>query len=245
MVNYAIEVKNISVSYKTFKSFSIKNQFFKGNFKRVKTYEAVKNLTFSLEKGEILGLVGGNGAGKSTTLKVIAGIFSPNKGTIDLHGNSVSLLSVGMGFQVELTGRENIVMTGMLMGFSEKDVKERMKSIIEFAELGEFIDLPVKTYSSGMRSKLSFAIAVILEPDILLVDELLSVGDLKFRRKSFNKMKDIIRNKNRTVIIVTHNSLTIRNLCSKVLWLEKGEIKMFGEVKKVMEAYDSFVNEQI
>lgn len=242
MANYAIEVKNLSVSYKTFKSFSIKNQFFKGNFKRAETYEAVKNLTFSLEKGEILGLVGGNGAGKSTTLKAIAGIFSPNIGTIDLHGNSVSLLAVGMGFQIELTGRENIVMTGMLMGFTEKAVKERIKSIIEFAELGEFINFPVKTYSSGMRSKLSFAIAVILEPDILLVDELLSVGDLKFRRKSFNKMKEIIKNKNRTVIIVTHNSLSIKSLCSKVLWLDKGEMKMFGAVKDVMDEYDRFMN---
>ena len=242
MENYAIEVKNISISYKTFKSFSIKNQFFKGSLKKAETYEAVKNLTFSLEKGEILGLVGGNGAGKSTTLKAIAGIFSPNKGTINLHGNTVSLLAVGMGFQLELTGRENIVMTGMLMGFSEKAVKERIKSIIEFAELGEFIDLPVKTYSSGMRSKLSFSIAVILEPDILLVDELLSVGDMKFRRKSFNKMKEIIKNKKRTVIIVTHNSLNIRNLCTKVLWLEKGELKMFGAAKDVIDEYDKFMN---
>ena len=243
MANYAIEVKNLSVSYKTFKSFSIKNQFFKANIKRAEIYEAVKNLTFSLEKGEILGLVGGNGAGKSTTLKAIAGIFSPNRGTIDLHGNSVSLLSVGMGFQLELTGRENIIMTGMLMGFTEKDVKERIKSIIEFAELGEFIDFPVKTYSSGMRSKLSFAIAIILEPDILLVDELLSVGDVKFRRKSFNKLKEIIKDKNRTVIIVTHNSITIRNLCTKVLWLEKGEMKMLGCVKDVMYEYNKFMSD--
>lgn len=241
MSNYAIEVKNLCVSYKTLKSFSIKNQLFGGKFNRAKVFDAVKDLSFCLEEGEILGLVGGNGAGKSTTLKTIAGIFAPNSGTIDLHGNTVSLLAVGMGFQNELTGRENIVLTGMLMGLREDDVTSRIDSIINFAELQNFIDSPVRTYSSGMRSKLSFAIAVELKPDILLVDEVLSVGDARFKKKSFNKMKELIQDETRTVVIVSHSSANIRELCTKVLWLEKGEMKMYGQTKEVMDAYDAFM----
>lgn len=242
MSNYAIEVKNLSVSYKTLKPFSIKNQFFGGKFTRAEVFEAVKNLSFSLERGEILGLVGGNGAGKSTTLKTIAGVFAPNEGTIDLHGNSISLLAMGMGFQDELSARDNIVLTGMLMGFSEVEINARMENIISFAELKGFEDSPVRAFSSGMRSKLSFAIAVTFEPDILLVDELLSVGDARFKKKSFDKMKELIQGENRTGIIVSHNSSNIRELCTKALWLEKGEMKMYGSVNEVMDEYDAFMN---
>lgn len=241
MSNYAIEVKNLCVSYKTLKSFSIKNQLFGGKFKRAEVFEAVKNLSFTLEEGEILGLVGGNGAGKSTTLKAIAGIFAPNSGTIDLHGNTISLLAVGMGFQNELTGRENIILTGMLMGMSEEKITARIKSIIDFAELKDFIDSPVRTYSSGMRSKLSFAIAVELKPDILLVDEVLSVGDARFKKKSFNKMKELIQDETRTVVLVSHSSANIRELCTKALWMEKGEMKLYGPAQEVMDAYDAFM----
>jgi len=236
---YAIEVNNLSVSYKTLKSFSIKNQLFKGGFKRAEEFEAVKNVSFSLKKGEILGLVGSNGSGKSTMLKALAGIFAPNSGTIDLHGNSISLLAVGMGFQNELTGRENIVLTGMLMGFSKEEINARMQSIVDFAELGGFIDSPVRTYSSGMKSKLSFAIAVTLEPDILLVDEVLSVGDARFKQKSFAKMKQLIQDETRTVIIVSHSSAYIRDLCTKALWIDKGKTKMYGDVAEVMQVYDA------
>lgn len=242
MSNYAIEVKNLCVSYKTLKSFSIKNQLFGGKFKRAEVFDAVKDLSFTLEVGEILGLVGSNGAGKSTTLKTIAGIFAPNSGTIDLHGNTISLLAVGMGFQNELTGRENIVLTGMLMGLSEEEITLRMDDIINFAELKGYIDFPVRTYSSGMRSKLSFAIAVELKPDILLVDEVLSVGDARFKKKSFKKMKELIQDETRTVVLVSHNSANIRELCTKALWLEKGEMKMFGPVAEVMDAYDTFMS---
>ena len=146
-----------------------------------------------------------------------------------------------MGFQNELTGRENIVLTGMLMGLREDDVTSRIDSIINFAELQNFIDSPVRTYSSGMRSKLSFAIAVELKPDILLVDEVLSVGDARFKKKSFNKMKELIQDETRTVVIVSHSSANIRELCTKVLWLEKGEMKMYGQTKEVMDAYDAFM----
>lgn len=242
MSNVAIEVKNLCVSYKTLKSFSIKNQLFGGKFDRFEVTDAVKNLSFTLEEGEILGLVGSNGAGKSTTLKTIAGIFAPNSGTIDLNGNTISLLAVGVGFQNELTGRENIELTGMLMGLRENEIAARMDSIVDFAELKGFIDSPVRTYSSGMRSKLSFAIAVELKSDILLVDELLSVGDARFKKKSFEKMKELIRDETRTVLLVSHNSANIRELCTKALWLEKGEMKMYGSVTEVMDAYDAFMS---
>lgn len=242
MANFALEVSNLSISYRMLKSFSIKRNFFSAKHDRSGVFEAVKDVSFSLKKGEILGLVGGNGAGKSTMLKAIAGIFSPNEGTIDLHGNSVSLLAVGIGFINDLTAKENIVLTGMLMGFSKEEIDSCMERIISFAELRGFEDSPVRTYSSGMRSKLSFSIAVILEPDILLIDEVLSVGDAKFKKKSFKKMKELIEDKNRTVIIVSHNSANIRELCTKVLWLEKGKVKKLGAVDEVMNAYDAYMN---
>ena len=144
-------------------------------------------MSFNVPKGNILGIVGKNGSGKSTMLNAIAGIFAPDSGTIDLKGNSVSLLSIGVGFQRELTGRENIILSGMLLGFSEKAVRERMEEIIEFSELGKFIDAPVRTYSSGMYSKLAFSITAILETDIMLIDEVLSVGDARFKKKVITK----------------------------------------------------------
>ena len=195
-----------------------------------------------MREGEILGLVGKNGSGKSTILNAVAGIFAPNSGTIDLHGHSVSLLSIGVGFQRELSGRENIILSGMLLGFSEKQVRERMEEIIEFSELGEFIEAPVRSYSSGMYSKLAFSITAILETDIMLIDEVLSVGDAKFKKKSYNKMKELIEDENRTVIIVSHSAETIRKLCDRVLWIDAGEVRMFGETDVVMKEYEEFMN---
>lgn len=242
MSEYAIEVNNLCINYKGLKSYYIKKSLLRGKHEKAEVFEAVKNVSFSVKKGEILGLVGRNGSGKSTILNSIAGIFSPNSGTIDLHGNSVSLLSIGVGFQKELSGRENIVLSGMLLGFSKKQVLERMEEIIEFSELGEFIEAPVRTYSSGMYSKLAFSITAILETDIMLIDEVLSVGDAKFKKKSYNKMKSLINDANRTVIIVSHSADTIRGLCNKVLWIDTGEVKMYGETDEVLDAYEKFMN---
>ena len=242
MKELAIEVKDLCINYRGLKSYYIKKSLLKGHHEKAEVFEAVKHVSFSVEKGEILGLVGKNGSGKSTILNAIAGIFAPNHGSIDLHGNTVSLLSIGVGFQRELSGRENIILSGMLLGFSEKQVRERMDEIIEFSELGEFIEAPVRTYSSGMYSKLAFSITAILETDIMLIDEVLSVGDAKFKKKSYNKMKGLIEDENRTVIIVSHSSETIRNLCNKVLWLDSGEIKMLGETDVVMKEYEEFMN---
>ncbi len=238
---YAIDVKDLRISYRCLKSFSIRKSLFKMKKSKVEVFEAVRGVTFSVPEGEIMGIVGKNGSGKSTMLRAIAGIFSPDSGTIDLHGHSISLLSIGVGFNKSLTGRENIMLSGMLLGFSEEQVQSKMDEIIKFAGLGRFIDMPVRTYSSGMHSKLAFSITAVLEADIMLIDEVLSVGDVKFKKKSYNKMKELISNKDRTVLIVSHSSDTLRKLCTSLMWLHDGEIKMIGEPGEVLEAYEAFM----
>lgn len=237
----AIEVKNLYISYKNLKSYSIKKSFLHLKRDKADFFQAVKDVSFSVEKGNILGIIGKNGSGKSTLLKALAGIFSPDSGTIDLKDNTVSLLSIGVGFQKELSGRENILLSGMLLGFSEQEIKEKTPGIIEFAELGQFIDMPVKTYSSGMHSKLAFSITAILETDIMLIDEVLSVGDEKFKKKSYNKMKSLISHQDRTVVIVSHSISTLNDLCNQVMWMHDGEIRMIGEPKKVLDEYKEFM----
>jgi len=241
MAEYAIEVNNLCVQYKSLKSFSIKQSLFKKGRARADVVEAVKNVSFQVEKGEILGIIGKNGSGKSTMLRAIAGIFSPNSGTIDLHGNSVALLSIGVGFQKELSGRENILLSGLLLGFTEQQIQEQMDAIIEFSELGKFIDAPVRTYSSGMYSKLAFSITAILETDIILIDEVLSVGDARFKKKSYKKMKELISDKNRTVLIVSHDMKSVAKLCTKVLWINDGEFVKYGKTKKILAEYEQFM----
>ena len=237
----AIDVRDLKISYRVLKSFSIKRSLLKLKKSEVEVFEAIKGIGFSVPEGEIMGIVGKNGSGKSTMLRAIAGIFSPDSGEIDLHGHSVSLLSIGVGFQKALTGRENIILSGMLLGFSEEQVRAKMDDIIKFAELGRFIDMPVRTYSSGMHSKLAFSITAMLESDIMLIDEVLSVGDVKFRKKSYNKMKQLISNKDRTVIIVSHSSDTLKKLCTSLMWLHEGEIKMIGDTNEVLNAYEEFM----
>ena len=194
-----------------------------------------------MKKGEIMGIVGKNGSGKSTLLRAIAGIFSADSGSIELETDSVSLLSIGVGFQKKLSGRENIILSGMLLGFSEQEVRDKMDEIIKFANLGKFIDMPVKTYSSGMYSKLAFSITAVLETDIMLIDEVLSVGDAKFKKKSYKKMQELIMDENRTVVIVSHSTETLEKLCTSLLWLHEGEIKMQGDTKTVLDAYNEFM----
>lgn len=237
----SISVNNLHIRYKGLKKFSIKKSLLKMKGGRLEIFEALKGVTFEVEKGKILGIVGKNGSGKSTLLRSIAGIFSPDKGSINLHGNTISLLSIGVGFQPALTGYENIFLSGMLLGFTEEEVKEKLNDIIEFSELGDFIYSPVKTYSSGMYSKLAFSITAILETDIMLIDEVLSVGDIQFKAKSYAKMKELISDTNRTVVIVSHSTETLRELCDVILWLHEGEIKMMGECSEVLDKYKDFM----
>lgn len=240
----AIEVKDLHLKYRIFKKMSIKKQLFARlkNREEPLYFEALKGVTFSMEKGSIVGVIGKNGSGKSTLLNTIAGIYAPDEGSVNLNGNSVSLLSIGVGFQKELTGRENIKLSGMLLGFTEKMIDDKTDEIIAFAELDQFIDMPVKTYSSGMYSKLAFSITAILETDIILVDEVLSVGDMKFKKKSFNKMKEIITDDDKTVVIVSHSNDTIEELCDRVIWLHDGIIRMQGDPKEVLGAYKEFMS---
>ena len=202
---------------------------------------SVKGISFYVREGEILGIIGKNGSGKSTTLNALAGIFSPDSGSIDLNGHSISLLSIGVGFIREMTGRENITLSGMLLGFTEEQVKAKEQEIIDFAEIGEFIDMPVRTYSSGMYSKLAFSITAILETDIMLIDEVLSVGDQKFKKKSYEKMKSLISNKDRTVVIVSHSIETLKQLCDTVMWMHEGQIKRIGDPDEVLDEYVAFM----
>lgn len=240
--NIAVTVNNLHINYKGLKKTSIRASWKKIGDK-VEIYEALKGVSFELEEGKILGIIGKNGSGKSTMLRAIAGIFSPDKGKIDLHNNTISLLSIGVGFNRKLTGYENIYLSGMLLGFSEEEIKLKEKEIIDFADIGNFIYKPVKTYSSGMYSKLAFAITAILETDIMLIDEVLSVGDAKFKVKSYNKMKELISDEKRTVIIVSHSLGTIKELCDEVLWLNEGKIVEIGKPDEVIEKYNKFMSE--
>ena len=239
---YAIQVKNLHIKYKCLKNISIRKSLFKFKKTQVEVFEAVKGISFNVKKGEIIGIIGKNGSGKSTTLRAIAGIFSPDEGEININTESVSLLSIGVGFNKKLTGRENIMLSGMLQGYPEKLIEEKMDDIIKFAEIGKFIDMPVSTYSSGMFSKLAFSISAILEPEILLVDEVLSVGDAQFKKKSFKKMQQLISDENRTVIIVSHGMETLKSLCDRIIWLHEGEIKMIGTPAEVLPVYDDFMS---
>lgn len=241
MSETAIEVKNLCIDYIPYKKKSIQKSFFRKNTDRMDIVHAVKSLSFSVEKGKIVGIIGKNGSGKSTLLKAIGGIFTPDSGFIDLHGNTVSLLSIGVGFKPELTGRENIMLSGMLLGFEEQMILEKMEEIIEFSELKKFIEYPVRTYSSGMHSKLAFSISAALETDIILIDEVLSVGDQHFREKSYNRMKELITDDQRTVLIVSHSSHTIRSLCDEAIWINDGAFVMYGDTHKVMDAYTEFM----
>ena len=238
---HAIEVKDLVISYQNLKKTSIKKTLLHLKRQKPDRFVAVKGISFYVREGEILGIIGKNGSGKSTTLNALAGIFSPDSGSIDLNGHSISLLSIGVGFIREMTGRENITLSGMLLGFTEEQVKAKEQEIIDFAEIGEFIDMPVRTYSSGMYSKLAFSITAILETDIMLIDEVLSVGDQKFKKKSYEKMKSLISNKDRTVVIVSHSIETLKQLCDTVMWMHEGQIKRIGDPSEVLDEYVAFM----
>lgn len=232
----AITVKDLYLRYETVEKRSILN-LKSSKHKKYQPVNALNGIRFSVPKGEILGIIGTNGSGKSTLLRTICGLMAPNEGSVDLHGHSVSLLSLGTGFIPALSGRDNIFLSGLSMGFSREQIEQRYDRIVEFSELGDAISRPVKTYSSGMYSKLAFSIAVSLETDIMLVDEVLSVGDLRFQRKSHAALENLIMDKNRTVLIVSHNLGELKRLCTSVMWLEQGNLITIGEPEEVLAMY--------
>jgi ABC-type polysaccharide/polyol phosphate transport system ATPase subunit len=235
--NIALDVQHVSIDYKDLSHMSWAKSLRKGGVTKSNTVRAVNDVSFSVKQGEILGIVGRNGSGKTTLLRSIAGIFQPDEGVIDTHGNRVSLMAIGIGFNGNNTGRENILKSGMLLGCELDYVKAHMDEIIEFSELGDFIDRPVRTYSSGMYSKLSFSVTAILDTDIMLVDEVLSVGDERFRKKSFKKMEELMMS-DRTVLIVSHATNTLEKFCDRVLWINDGQFQMIGDTSEVLAKYD-------
>lgn len=240
MGKIALEVNHVSIDYRNLMHMSLHQSLLKKGIKRADIIRAVDDVSFTVEQGKILGIVGRNGSGKTTLLRSIAGIFRPDEGYIDARGNRVSLMAIGIGFNPNNTGRENILKSGMLLGCRLDYVKQHMEEIIEFSELGDFIDRPVRTYSSGMYSKLSFAVTAILDTDIMLVDEVLSVGDEHFRQKSYRKMEELLMS-DRTVLIVSHATDTLKKFCNQVLWINDGKFIKLGDTEEVLEEYDAFM----
>lgn len=240
-----IEANNITVEYLigNIKNIGLKEYIInkiQGKYV-VKKFNALQNVSFSIERGDMLGIVGTNGAGKSTLLKVISGILLPSKGTMKVSGNIAALLELASGFDGDLTVRENTYLRGALLGYTRKFMNDNYSKIIDFAELDDFQDVPFKHLSSGMKSRLAFSIACLVNPDILILDEVLSVGDGRFRDKSEKKMKEIMKN-GTTTILVSHSLSQIQRTCNKVLWLDKGKVKDFGDVNKVCEEYKRFIS---
>jgi len=237
----SIEVKNLSIFFRNVEKFSIKKLYKEKNNKE-DIFTALDNISFTIEKGKVYGILGRNGSGKSTLLKTICGILSPDEGKVNLFNNTVSLLSLGVGFKNHLTGYENIYLSGMLLGFDKSEIDKKIDEIIKFAELGDFINKPVRTYSSGMYSRLAFSITANLETDIILIDETLSVGDAAFKEKSYRKINELINDDKRTVLIVSHDFDSLRKLCSKTIWLDKGKIKKIDKTEKIIEEYKKHFN---
>ena len=206
----------------------------------VREIEAVKHVSFEIPHGTVLGIVGANGAGKSTLVRTIAGILPPTEGRIDVFGRVSTLLALGVGFNRNLTGRDNVRLGGLAAGLNRDQLDEKYEEIVRFAELGEFMDMPMRTYSSGMYGRLAFSVAVNMDPDILLIDEALSVGDARFRRKSANKMRELCGQAH-TIVLVSHALGSIRELCDQAIWMHGGEMRLWDEPDAVIEAYTNFL----
>lgn len=237
-----IDIRHVSMKFNLGieKEFSIKqafvNLFNKKNRKKKEEFWALKDVNFHVGKGEVVGLIGSNGAGKSTLLKVVSGVMKPTKGKVDVHGVISPMIELGAGFDGNLTARENIYLNGAILGYSKKFLDSKFDEIVEFSELKDFLEVPVKNFSSGMTAKLAFSIATIVNPEILIVDEILSVGDIKFQEKSKKKMMEMIKG-GTTVLYVSHSLDSIRDLCTKVVWLEHGKVVKIGDTNEVCDEY--------
>jgi len=240
MSDNIIEVENVSMRFNLYKEKvdSIKEYFIK-LAKGTLHYEefwALKDISFSLEKGDSLGLVGRNGSGKSTVLKLLAGVMKATSGSVRVGGSVAPLIELGAGFDMDLTAKENIYLNGAVLGYSKKEMDGHFNKIVEFSELEEFLDVPVKNFSSGMFARLGFSIATVGVPDVLIVDEILAVGDFKFQEKCQDRIQSMLKG-GTTLLFVSHSAEQVMELCTKALWLDGGKMKMFGEVSHVCEAY--------
>jgi lipopolysaccharide transport system ATP-binding protein len=236
-----VKFENVTKYYTLLNTGGIKNfilNFFK-EYKKIKSnrFLALENISFEVKDKDVVGIIGKNGAGKSTTLGLIAGVLKPTSGSVKVNGRIAPLLELGAGFHPDLTGRENIILNGILLGMTKKEILSKLDSIIEFSELGEFIDQPIRIYSSGMMSRLGFSVAVHTNPDILLIDEVLSVGDFKFQEKSKNKIYEF-KEKGKTIIFVSHDVGMVEELCDKVVLIHKHKLLYQGDVKKGVELYE-------
>ena len=212
-------------------------QFVKGKI-QYEEFWALRDVSFEVKKGEVLGIIGHNGAGKSTLLKVISGILKPTNGSVQVNGTVVPMLELGSGFDFDLTGRENVFLNGAILGYSEQFLKDKYDEIVAFSELGQFIDVPLRNYSSGMVMRLAFSIATVVNPDILIVDEILAVGDAEFQEKSKKRMLELMGG-GTTVLFVSHSLEQIREMCDRVIWLDHGQVKMYGDTQEVCDAYQA------
>jgi ABC-type polysaccharide/polyol phosphate transport system ATPase subunit len=243
-VTSAVKVEHLSVTYRTsvVRRPTIRRMLTRAarGQRRIKEIKAVQDVSFEVPHGTVFGIIGVNGAGKSTLVRTVAGILPPTAGRVEVEGRVSTLLALGVGFNAGLSGRDNVVLGGLAAGLSREQVAAKFDEIAEFAELGDFMDLPMRTYSSGMFSRLAFSVAVNMEPDILLIDEALSVGDARFRRKSFRKMRELC-GEARTILLVSHGLRTIRKLCDEVIWLHEGKIVLRDEPEAVIEEYRRFL----
>lgn len=238
---YALEFENVVQQFRRIKERpdTLREVFAKLRGRKVTylDFEALKNVSFRIPKGQMVGILGRNGSGKSTLLKIAAGVYTPTSGRVLVHGSTAPLIELGAGFHHELTGRENILLNGLLLGLTKSQIREREERIIEFAELGDFIDSPIKQYSSGMYMRLAFSVATEVEPDILIVDEILGVGDAGFQRKCFTRITKF-KELGRTILFVSHDINTVRNLCDRALLLHKGELIADGRPAEVIARYE-------
>lgn len=241
---YMIEADNVSMRFNLGieKNFSLKQWFvdlFSGKKKEKKEFWALSNVSFKVKKGEVIGFIGSNGAGKSTLLKVVAGVMKPTKGKVEAYGNICPMIELGAGFDPQLTAKENIYLNGAIMGYSKEFIESKFDEIVEFSELQDFLEVPVQNFSSGMIARLAFSVATIVDPEILIVDEILSVGDIAFQAKSEQKMMSMIEG-GTTVLFVSHSLEQVRKICDLVVWLEHGTVKKIGG-KEVCDEYRSFL----
>lgn len=240
MAENMIEVENVSMRFRLAndKILSLK-EFVTRKLRGKLAYQefwALQNVSFQVSKGEVVGIIGRNGSGKSTMLKIISGIMKPTSGRVVCCGSIVPMLELGSGFDVDLTGRENVFLNGAILGYTKHFLEEKYDEILSFSELGKFIDMPIRNYSSGMMMRLAFSIATVVQPEILIVDEILAVGDEAFQQKSRARMTELMSG-GTTVLFVSHSLEQIREMCHRVVWLDAGEVKMFGSAEEVCDAY--------